>query len=91
MKTNENIKKAVEKNSGEMLFPFNELYEKLGYEGLLSLLEFKGINIYVPSPSYVFRNCIEKEIKSAPKHVNPKELAMMYGITEKTAREMKGI
>jgi len=91
MNTNENVRKAVEKNSSDMLYPFNELYEKLGYEGLLAILEFRGISIYVPNPTYLFRNCIEKEINEVHKYTNPKEVAIMYGINEKTVKEMRRI
>ena len=89
---NQYVKTAVEnyiENGNEhlIIYPYNSLYEILGYEGIENLCyQMSGTTLYIPSLQHLFKDAIREKIQKDFDGTNYKELATNYGLSERTVR-----
>ncbi|MCL2699511.1 MAG: hypothetical protein FWE68_04300 [Defluviitaleaceae bacterium] len=82
-------KKIVLKYPDDIMFPYVNLLEPLGFEGLCAITaELAGTRLYIPSVRSMFRDCIAHEIRKDFNGRNYNELCKSYGYSESTIRYM---
>lgn len=75
--------------SHEIKPPFDNLLDKIGFNALYALIEdFGGSSIYIPNKKSLFRNCIAIQINKEFNGGNYRELALKYGLCERTIRNI---
>lgn len=78
---------AVLNNKEDVLPPFDDLMDIVGFEGIYLLSqEMGGSNLYIPSIHRIFRECLCKQIPKEFDGSNYRELCKRYGLSERTIR-----
>jgi Mor family transcriptional regulator len=89
----EDIKKICEKLAKEdpesMVYPFRELMDYMGFEGIYALSEkFGGTTIYIPRPRKLFKDKLDELIRLEFDGGNYNKLAQKYELCEKSIRNI---
>ena len=83
------LQDLVKNHSEQIKYPFDNILNIIGFNALCSLIEeFGGSSIYNPTTKSLFRNCIAAQIKKEFNGGNYRELAVKYGLCERTIRNI---
>lgn len=89
----ENLKNVYERlvyESPDMLaYPFNEIIDEIGFEGIYLLSEkFGGSTVYVPKFRKIFKEQIDNAIRNEFDGNNYVKLALKYKLCERSIRNI---
>ena len=89
------MRKAAEKHPGEIMQPYDAIYELVGFDGLNDILNLLGSGeIYIPRIRWVLTRCLEKEVLAESQgppfgqRVSIKGLARKYGYTPRHIKRL---
>lgn len=85
----EYFKNAVLNYKEDVLHPFNELMDIIGFEGIYLLSkEMSGSSLYIPNINKIFRKCLYKQIPKEFDGSNYRQLCRRYDLSERTIRNI---
>lgn len=88
-KLKEVYKKLLYECHDGLAYPFDELIDEIGFEGVYLLSEkFGGTNIYIPKFRRIFKEQIDRAIRDEFDGGNYVQLALKYGLCERTIRNI---
>ncbi|MCL2456028.1 MAG: hypothetical protein FWD19_00590 [Defluviitaleaceae bacterium] len=86
------LKKAACLHPDEILYPFDEIMRKHGFDAVYSVTEiFGGRTVYVPCARTIFSRCLEEEARKEFNGKNTAFLCEKYGFTERHMRRLMGM
>lgn len=76
-------------NKEDIIYPFDELIDKLGFDTVYILSEsLGGSNLYIPKLRKIFKVPMDKQIKKEFDGGNYLELSRKYGLCERSIRNI---
>jgi hypothetical protein len=76
---------VAKKHPEKIMPPFDEVYSRLGFEGLSVVIDiFGGCQTYVPYYKAVLSNCVKHAVGQEYNGKNVRQLCRKYGISERT-------
>ena len=85
--TERSLKTLVLKYPDKIMYPFDMLYEEIGYDGICLLSDmYSGSSLYIPSKKRMFSKCLSEELLKEFDGFNIRQLAQKYGFCERTVR-----
>lgn len=83
----EYLKNAVLNYKDDILHPFNELIDIIGFDGIYLLTkEMSGSSLYIPNINKIFKKCLYQQIPKEFDGSNYRQLCKRYNLTERTIR-----
>lgn len=81
------IKNAVENWDSTLDYPYNLLYDIIGYDGIETICNsIGGTTLYIPSLQHMFKAAIIDQMQKDFNGTNYRDMALSYGLTERTVR-----
>ena len=78
-------KKMARRYPEKLPRPFDEIYKRVGYDGIDIFIQFfGGNNTYIPRHKSLFSECIRQEILSSYNGKNRRELCRRFNISNRT-------
>jgi len=83
------LKKVAKLHPGDVMYPFDIIQEKLGFDAVCIIAElFGSLTVYVPSLRKIFAQCLWNEARKEFDGENFHELAIKYGFSERHLRRL---
>ena len=81
------MKELANRYPEDILYPFNNLLEPIGFDGICAVAsELGGMSVYIPRAKTIFRDCVIRQLRQDFNGHNYYELCKIYGYCEKTIR-----
>lgn len=82
-------RKLAEKDPESIIYPFDELMEYMGFEGVYALSQkFGGTTLYIPRPRKLFKDKLDELIRQEFDGGNYSKLALKYELCDKSIRNI---